>query len=181
MRLLLDTHVILWTLGGDRALSGEATDAVRRADQLYVGAVTLAEIGVKCALGRLSVPQDLVRVVVESGMRLLPLQPDHGLAVGARVDAVGTPETDSEGERRIRARSVAVTGTGKIEPLGMTNRDIGGGTFGYQQGGWGWPLARSTSRAQRLGCPHRGQHAGSGRGVIGGIVGRWTARGRGVH
>lgn len=81
MRLLLDTHVILWTLGGDRALSGEATDAVRRADQLYVGAVTLAEIGVKCALGRLSVPQDLVRVVVESGMRLLPLQPDHGLAV----------------------------------------------------------------------------------------------------
>jgi hypothetical protein len=36
----------------------------------------------------------------------------------------------------------------------------------HQQGGWGWPLARSSSMAQRLDSPHSGQRAGSGAGAV---------------
>ncbi len=80
-RLLLDTHVVLWQLGGDRDLSRAATEAIRSADVLYVSAVTFAEIGVKAALGKVRVPEALVDTVVGTGARLLPLEAEHGLAV----------------------------------------------------------------------------------------------------
>ncbi len=81
MRLLLDTHVVLWQLGGERPLSQAATDAVRDADALFVSAVSFAEIGVKVALGKLAVPDGLVDAVLGAGLRLLPLDAEHGLAV----------------------------------------------------------------------------------------------------
>ncbi len=81
MNLLLDTHVVLWQLSGERALATAATDAIRSAQALYVSAVSFAEIGVKAALGKLVVPDDLIDVVLASGARFLPLTAEHGLAV----------------------------------------------------------------------------------------------------
>ena len=43
--------------------------------------VSFGEIGVKVAIGRLSVPRDLRDQVLASGARLLRLEADHGLAV----------------------------------------------------------------------------------------------------
>ncbi len=81
MRLLLDTHVVLWQLGGTRALGRRAEQAVRAADELLFSAVSFAEIGVKAALGRLDVPADLVARVRDAGVGALPLRAEHGLAV----------------------------------------------------------------------------------------------------
>lgn len=82
MRLLLDTHVILWQLSGDRDLSIAATTAIRDADALLVSAVSFAEMGVKAAVGKLEVPGDIVDQVLRAGVRYLGLSPEHGLAVG---------------------------------------------------------------------------------------------------
>jgi PIN domain nuclease of toxin-antitoxin system len=59
MRILLDTHVLLWTLAGSRRLSPESVAAIREADDLFVSSVSFAEIGVKAAVGKLEMPDEL--------------------------------------------------------------------------------------------------------------------------
>ncbi len=81
MRLLLDTHVVLWQLSGERELSATARDAIATADDLLFSVVSFAEIGVKAAVGKLDVPADLQTRIADSGVRTLGLSPTHGLAV----------------------------------------------------------------------------------------------------
>lgn len=81
MRLLLDTQVVLWQLQGERNVTQHARDAIGRADELSFSVISFAEIGVKAAIGKLRVPAGLREHVVESGMRILSLSPEHGLAV----------------------------------------------------------------------------------------------------
>jgi len=81
MRLLLDTHVVLWQLEGSRTVSPAAREAIERATDLLFSVVSFAEIGVKAAIGKLSVPPDLLEHVLQSGVQVLRLDADHGLAV----------------------------------------------------------------------------------------------------
>jgi PIN domain nuclease of toxin-antitoxin system len=81
VRLLLDTHVVLWQLSGSRNLGARARLGIERADELVFSVVSFAEIGVKTAVGRLVVPHDLREHVLRSGLRILGLAPDHGLGV----------------------------------------------------------------------------------------------------
>lgn len=82
MRLLLDTHVVLWLLGGTGALTSEATAAIGAAEELRFSVVSLAEIGVKTAVGKLTVPDRFHDRVREAGVGVLGLTPEHGLGVG---------------------------------------------------------------------------------------------------
>ena len=81
MRLLLDTHVVLWQLQGSRTVRPAAQDAIERATELSFSVVSFAEIGVKAAIGKLTIPADLHEHVLRSGLRILGLAPDHGLGV----------------------------------------------------------------------------------------------------
>lgn len=81
MRLLLDTHVVLWELEGSRTVSSSAREAIEQATDLLFSVVSFAEIGVKAATGKLSVPHDLREHVLGSGVQILALDADHGLAV----------------------------------------------------------------------------------------------------
>lgn len=81
MRLLLDTHVVLFELQGTRRVGPMAQDAIEGATELMFSVVSFAEIGIKAAIGKLTVPDDLGDQIVQSGLRLLSLSPDHGLGV----------------------------------------------------------------------------------------------------
>jgi len=81
VRLLLDTHIVIWELAGTRALGHAARAAIEQATELLFSVVSFAEVGVKVAIGKLSVPPDFHDHVVHSGVRILGLAPDHGLAV----------------------------------------------------------------------------------------------------
>ena len=81
MRLLLDTHVVLWELEGTRRIGAGARAAIEHASELLFSVVSFAEIGVKAAIGRLVVPDDLHDHILRSGLRILGLAPDHGLGV----------------------------------------------------------------------------------------------------
>lgn len=81
MRLLLDTHIVLWQLSGSRTVPGEARAAIEHASELLFSVVSFAEIGVKAAIGKLSVPAHFADHVLGSGLRVLGLDADHGLAV----------------------------------------------------------------------------------------------------
>jgi PIN domain nuclease of toxin-antitoxin system len=81
VRLLLDTHIVLWQLSGEKSLSDPVREAVSDADDLLFSAVSFAEIGVKVAAGKLVVPAGLSKVVETSGLRVLNLSAAHCLAV----------------------------------------------------------------------------------------------------
>ncbi len=81
MRLLLDTHVVLWELGGSRRVSQTAQEAIEQAAELLFSVVSFAEIGAKAAVGKLSVPRELREVLLRTGVRILGLEADSALAV----------------------------------------------------------------------------------------------------
>jgi PIN domain nuclease of toxin-antitoxin system len=81
MRLLLDTHVVLWQLSGLRDHGPHAPDAIRSASELRMSVVSFAEIGVKVSIGKLRVADDLHERVTAAGIRLLGLSGEHGLRV----------------------------------------------------------------------------------------------------
>lgn len=81
MRLLLDTHVVLWRLSGARRLGPNARSAVERATELMFSVVSFAEIGVKVAIGKLKLPDGLREHLADTGIRTLALAPDHGLGI----------------------------------------------------------------------------------------------------
>ena len=82
MRLLLDTHALLWWLA-DEGLSGQAREAIADPTNLVlVSAASAWEISIKKALGKLAVPDNLEQQVRASGFRPLPINIAHGVAAG---------------------------------------------------------------------------------------------------
>jgi PIN domain nuclease of toxin-antitoxin system len=80
VRLLLDTHVLIWWDEGAR-LSAKAMDAIRQAEQVYVSAASGWEIAIKASLGRLTTHRRVVDAVAESGFEELPIRLAHAEAV----------------------------------------------------------------------------------------------------
>jgi len=80
VRLLLDTHVLMWWDEGARLAKG-AADAIRVADQVYVSAASGWEIAIKASLGRLTTDRRVVDAVAESGFEELPVRLSHAEGV----------------------------------------------------------------------------------------------------
>ncbi|MEM7711845.1 MAG: type II toxin-antitoxin system VapC family toxin [Pseudomonadota bacterium] len=84
MKLLLDTHVILWSVLDDPKLPGRIRTAMTGRDvALYVSAASVWEVAIKRALGKLDVPDDLWRHVRAAGAIPLAVTWDHAEAVQA--------------------------------------------------------------------------------------------------
>lgn len=81
MRLLLDTHVLIWW-DADEPIKKKATEAIRAADQVYVSAASGWEIAIKASLGRLTTERRVADAVVESGFEELPVRLAHAELVG---------------------------------------------------------------------------------------------------
>ncbi len=78
MRLLLDSHVLLWWFDDDASLSAHTRDAIRAgAEDVLVSAASVWEIELKRAKGKLSAPRDLIDRIESSGFRHLAITPDH--------------------------------------------------------------------------------------------------------
>ncbi len=59
MRLLLDTHIILWAVSDAEKLSDKAKCLIQQADQLYVSSASIWEIAIKSRLGKLDIDMPL--------------------------------------------------------------------------------------------------------------------------
>lgn len=82
MRLLLDTHAMIWFTGEPDALAPEARRAIVDADVVAVSAASVWEVSTKAALGKLRPPvDDLVEELSAWGFELLPITPTHAWAV----------------------------------------------------------------------------------------------------
>lgn len=89
MRLLLDTHLMLWWQTGDSRLSGEARSAVDAADAVFFSRASLWEIAIKVSLGRLEVDtKSFSQRVTDYGFEWLEIGNEHLIALAALpVDA----------------------------------------------------------------------------------------------
>lgn len=81
MRLLLDTHVVLWWLADDAGLGGDVKDMIDTEIDVFVSAATLWEVSIKTSLGKLG-PVDLPERILASGLRELPMTAMHSIAAG---------------------------------------------------------------------------------------------------
>ena len=72
MNLLLDTHVLIWALENNSTLSEQARVAIIGSQNLiYVSAVSIWEISIKKAIGKLNAPDNLIEEI--DLHRFLPL------------------------------------------------------------------------------------------------------------
>ncbi|GAA3080761.1 type II toxin-antitoxin system VapC family toxin [Pseudonocardia yunnanensis] len=82
MRLLLDTHALLWWLFAVPQLGPGALAAIGDPESdVYVSALTAAEIEIKRAVGKLAVPPDLREQMERNGFTELPFTIRHGGAL----------------------------------------------------------------------------------------------------
>ncbi len=78
MRLLLDTHVLLWARSSPDRLTAKQRGAIRDPQNtVFVSAISLAEIGIKSALGKLTVPVDFGDSLDDFGVDRLDFTAAH--------------------------------------------------------------------------------------------------------
>ncbi|CAN5532991.1 type II toxin-antitoxin system VapC family toxin [soil metagenome] len=86
MRALLDTHVFLWWITDDERLSGRVREIISDGrNELFFSAASGWEIAIKVRLGRLEIPGNLERFVVDqvsrNAFQVLPIYLGHALHV----------------------------------------------------------------------------------------------------
>ena len=87
LRLLLDTHALLWWLFDDPQLPPQVRDAIGDPASLaYVSSATGWELAIKSRLGKLPYAQEavsnLAALLRASHMQVLPITLEHALAAG---------------------------------------------------------------------------------------------------
>lgn len=87
MRLLLDTHTLLWWLADDPSLSAAARKLIRRSsNNVLVSAVSAWEIGTKVRLGKLpgaeELAADFAGYLARERFEQLPISVEHGIRAG---------------------------------------------------------------------------------------------------
>lgn len=82
MRLLLDTHVLLWWLADDSKLGpGIRSLIANGGNEVFVSAISIAEIALKQSLGKLDAPDNLAGLLAEEGFTALPFDVSHASAL----------------------------------------------------------------------------------------------------
>jgi PIN domain nuclease of toxin-antitoxin system len=85
VKLLLDTHALLWFATDDRQLSRRATRAMEADDaELYISAASVWELAIKARVGRITLPESVESYLAEKlaeGYRMLPIEWAHAAAV----------------------------------------------------------------------------------------------------
>jgi len=115
VRILLDTHLLLWSVASSRRLPKQARALLLdAANEVFYSAASVWEVAIKSALRRSDFrvdPTVLVRALVQSGFAELPVSAAHAAGV-ARLPVIHRDPFD----RLLVAQSVA-------EPLTLLTND----------------------------------------------------------
>ena len=114
MRILLDTHILLWCLEGREKLSPQARQIISSADEVYASAANIWEIIIKTSTGKLKIevdPQEFVQIIADSGFEMISIKPEHVLKLADLHDYHRDPF-----DRILIAQSL-------VEPLHLVTAD----------------------------------------------------------
>lgn len=82
MKVMLDTHTLLWWLENPERLTTEAQEAISSfQNEVLVSAVVIWEIAIKESLGKLEVSPEFQKTVSECGFVELPISFQHARQV----------------------------------------------------------------------------------------------------
>lgn len=120
MRLLLDTHILLWWLRDDRKLTRETEGYISSSEnEVFISAVSTWEIAIKQSIGRLTVNlQEFDLAISKSGFNILSITMPHTLAVAALPMHHSDPF-----DRLLVAQSI-------VEPMRIVTHDETVGLYG---------------------------------------------------
>ena len=87
LRLLLDTHALIWWLAGDQALSKRAQAAIAdEANSIVVSAASAMEVATKYRIGKLPnaglLARDFEAIIADQGFDELPITIHHARIAG---------------------------------------------------------------------------------------------------
>lgn len=81
MRVLLDTHLLLWALSSPSKLSRKARQRID-SSEVYASAASIWEISIKCSLGKLNAnPADVLAGIEPAGFNHLKIIGEHAAKV----------------------------------------------------------------------------------------------------
>ena len=128
MKLLLDTHLLLWAAGDPDRLSAEARDLIEdEENELLFSAASLWEITIKQGQGRSDFHVDarvLRRSLLDNGYRELPISGEHAVAVdtlplihGDPFDRILVAQAMSEGITLLTSDTQVAEYPGPVRPV----------------------------------------------------------------
>lgn len=80
MKIIIDTHIFLWSLAEPSRLSdAKRSELETLANTIYVSSITIAEIMIKSSIGKLKVEYDPVDTAQQSGFELLDFRSQDAL------------------------------------------------------------------------------------------------------
>lgn len=92
MKLLLDTHTMIWAFSEPRLLSAQARDAISTTENdVFVSVISPWEIAIKRSRKRLRAPEDLGDAMEAHQFRLLPVLLRHTQAINSMPNHHGDP------------------------------------------------------------------------------------------
>ena len=82
MRYLLDTHIFLWWLKGDKRLGRKTKEIIRNShNEIFISVVSTWEMSIKQKVGKLSLKASVGEYFEQSGFLILDVVLDHILAL----------------------------------------------------------------------------------------------------
>lgn len=124
MKLLLDTHTLLWWYADDDRLSTAARAAIRRTDhEVLVSAASAWEIATKARLGKLSGVERLLSgfgsLLEADRFTLLPMTHAHALLAGGFAQAHRDPFDRMLAAQALIEDATLVTNDGALHAFGI--------------------------------------------------------------
>ena len=85
MRLLIDTHILIWFLEGSKLLSKSRRQIIATPqNDIFVSIASLWEIAIKISLGKLTLTSplaDVIKQIAVENIEILSIAPEHTLQV----------------------------------------------------------------------------------------------------
>ena len=78
MKILLDTHALLWSMFSPQSLNQQGRAAIEDGSNLvFVSMASLWELGIKLSIGKLDYPSNIFEKFSFYGFEILPIKLEH--------------------------------------------------------------------------------------------------------
>lgn len=82
MKIIIDTHIFLWSISDPDRLSVKKREELERlSNTIYLSAVSITELMIKSSIGKLTIDFDPIAIAKESGFELLDFTAEDALAL----------------------------------------------------------------------------------------------------
>ena len=107
MNILLDTHILLWTLTHDNKLPQQAIDLITdKKNKIYYSIASVWEVEIKNSMGKIAITgEDLAEYCKEAGFELMQIKEAHIFKLKTLKREKGAPKHNDPFDRIMLAQA----------------------------------------------------------------------------